>query len=96
METACPLVTRRPIPGLVGWLGIFCFQPGSHPGALVAIPMVRERVSFVAAFLPLVLAALAPEDRCLGNFPIGCHDVEICPIQNLAPCDGVAAVAALE
>jgi len=58
--------------------------------------MVREWVSFVATFLPLVLAALAPEDRCLRNFRVGCHDVEVSPIQNLASCDGVAAVAATE
>ena len=58
--------------------------------------MVRGGVSFVAALLPLVLAALAPEDRCLGDLPVGCHDVEVIPIKDLPAGDGVAAVAATE
>jgi len=58
--------------------------------------MVREWVSFVPAFLPLVLAALAPEDRCLRVFPVCFDDVEVGPIKDLSACDEIAAVAALE
>jgi len=58
--------------------------------------MVREWVSFLTTFLPFVLTALTPEDRCLRVFPVCCHDVEVGPIKDLSAGDEVAAVAATE
>jgi len=76
--------------------GCLVFSRGAIPARFLWIPMVREWVSFVAAFLPLVLAALAPEDRCLGNLPIGLDDVEVHSVKDLSAGDQVAAIAAPE
>ena len=77
------------------WL-VIVEVPGIHPGACFKNPDGPGWVSFVAALLPLVLTALAPEDRCLGDFPVGCHDVEVFPVDHLPTGDQVAAVAATE
>ena len=50
----------------------------------------------MAALLPFVLAAIAPEDRCRGDLPVGCHDVEVFPVNHPLAGDGFGAVAAPE
>ncbi len=81
-------------PGL--WL-VIVEVPGIHPGACFKNPDGPGWVSFRAELLqPLGVAARAPEDPRGRVLPADLDDVEVFPIEDLLPGDGVSAVATPE